>query len=76
MMIGITDNEAPASCIGIFAPPLAWKYLRAGVRSCLEVSVINRNGSMKLFQILMKEKSTTVAMAGPESGTKILHIMP
>ena len=64
-MIGITDKDAPASCIGIFAPPLAWKYLSAGVRSCFDVFVMNKNGSMKLFQILMKEKSTTVAIAGP-----------
>jgi hypothetical protein len=52
-MIGITERDAPACCIGILAPQLDWKYFNAGVRSCLEVSVIKRNGSMKLFQILI-----------------------
>ena len=68
MIIGITERDAPASCIGILVPPLDWKYFNAGVRSCLDVSLIKRNGSMKLFQMLMNEKSTTVAIAGPERG--------
>lgn len=70
-IIGTTESEAPASCIGMFAPPLDWKNFRAAVRRCLDVLLMKRNGSTKLFQMLMKENSTTVAMAGPERGTKI-----
>ena len=57
-MMGTTESDAPASCMGTFAPPLDWKNLRAGVRSCLDVLLMNRNGSTKLFQMLMKENST------------------
>ena len=42
MITGTIAIDAPASCIGIFAPPLSWKNFKAGVINCFEIELINR----------------------------------